>query len=69
MTSDETFLGAEFGITVKPGAVSYSLGYIVTSEDAAISFGDDTGDAAYAPLIADAAPANGGIYFVVDLDY
>ena len=62
MYNGESFIGAEFGFSVSPGAVKYSLGYIVTSEDAIFD-----GAAAYEPYVAYAAPANGGIYFAVDL--
>ena len=72
VTSDEGFLGAEFGIKVMPGAVSYSLGYIVGNDKAVLSYADDPddiGNPAYEPYVANGAPAAGGIYFAVDLDY
>ncbi len=73
VTNDETFIGAEFGISVSPGAVKYSLGYIVTSEDAVYPadidmLGVEKG-AVYDSYTAYDAPANGGIYFAVDLEY
>jgi hypothetical protein len=55
----ETFSGAEFGIEIKPGKVTYGLGYIVANEDAAN----------YAPLYSDSNPKAGGIYVRMDLDY
>ncbi len=56
---EEAFAGAEFGVSIMPGAVTYQLGYIAANEDAGN----------YALLQANSAPAKGGIYFVVDLDY
>lgn len=58
---DESFLGAEFGVTMAPGAVKYGLGYIVTSEDNLGAY-----SSAYA---ASDFPANGGIYFLANVNF
>jgi hypothetical protein len=58
--SGETFLGAEFGVTVMPGKVKYGMGYIVTSEDA---------EGEYWSVMAEDIPANGGLYFIAQVNY
>ncbi len=63
---DESFLGAEFGIYMKPGAAKYGLGYIVTSEDAVDSKGKSCYSSAYA---ASDFPLNGGIYFLANVNF
>ena len=68
--NDEAFSGAEFGVAIMPGAVTYQFGYVIANEDAGnyINLQSD----AMAPAAA-AVPAKaggpGGIYFIVDLDY
>ena len=64
--NDESFLGAEFGVTMAPGAVKYGLGYIVTSEDAVDASGDSCYSTAYA---ASDFPLNGGIYFLANVNF
>lgn len=59
-TGDETFLGAEFGVTVMPGKVLYGLGYIMVNEDA---------NGAYSSIQAEDLPAKGGIYFIGQVNY
>jgi hypothetical protein len=58
--SGETFIGAEFGVTVMPGKVKYGMGYIVTSEDA---------EGEYSSVMAEDIPMNGGIYFIGQINY
>ena len=64
---DEAFSGAEFGVSIMPGAVTYQFGYVVANEDAGnyINIQSDA-MAAGDPL---KAGGPGGIYFIVDLDY
>ncbi len=61
MTEDETFLGAEFGLYLKPGkGAKYSLGYIAINEDAGGN---------YISLTPDSYTEKGGLYFKVNVDY
>jgi hypothetical protein len=55
----ESLVGAEFGVAVSPGAVTYSLGYIVMQDTAS----------GYDSYVTYGEPANGGIYFAADLSY
>jgi len=59
--NDEGFLGAEFGLYVKPGAAKYGLGYIVANEDAGAYSAHDGMKATVAP--------KGGMYFTANLKY
>ena len=59
-TGEESFVGAEFGVCVKPGNVNYGLGYIVTSEDS---------NGSYWSIQAEDVPANGGLYFIAQVNY
>jgi hypothetical protein len=58
---DEAFAGAEFGVAVAPGAVTYKLGYMMANEDANLSY-------IMLQSKANAGP-KGGLYFVADLNY
>jgi len=58
LTNDESFLGAEFGLYVKPGKVKYGLGYIIANEDAASYVAHD----AFA-VKDSASTGKGGVYF------
>ena len=56
---EEAFAGAEFGVSIMPGAVTYQLGFVAAN--------DDAGN--YSELQANGFSGKGGLYFVVDLDY
>ena len=59
--NDEGFSGAEFGVAVMPGAVTYRLGYLIENED------DTNG---YSSAFSEVTTsAKGGMYFAVQLDY
>ncbi len=62
-TDDESFLGAEFGVTIMPGAVKYGLGYIVATANEA-----EDGNF-YSSIMAEDVPVNGGIYFIAQVNY
>ncbi len=70
--ADETFLGAEFGVYVKPGkGAKYSFGYVTVNEDAIfkgedVAYSSVTGDITKTP---NALTDKGGLYFKVNVDY
>ncbi len=71
--NDESWLGAEFGISVKPGKVKYDLGYLILNEDAKGAYftgttgiGDMAGDLGNN---ASGSVTNGGLYFSVNTKF
>jgi hypothetical protein len=60
--NDEGFLGAEFGVYVKPGKSTYGLGYIIANKDAfATVGGDDYGYGAHDGPIGGFMTKSGGL--------
>ncbi|MCL2295284.1 MAG: hypothetical protein FWC36_10560 [Spirochaetes bacterium] len=42
LANDEVFLGAEFGVRLRPGRVTYAFGYVFLNEDANGAYASDT---------------------------
>lgn len=59
--NDEVFAGAEFGLYVKPGKSTYTLGYVINNEDSGLYRKKSS------PTKAN--PAKGGVYFTLETNF